>query len=42
MGDVLLAANREDRVSSRDQVAVSADGDFSVISVFWLRDSLAP
>jgi hypothetical protein len=38
MGDVLLAANHNDRVSSRDQVAGSADGDFSV---FWLRDSLA-
>lgn len=38
MGDVLLVVNREDRVSSCDQVAVSADGDFSV---FRLWDSLA-
>ena len=35
MGDVLLTANHDDRASSRDQVAGSADGDFSV---YWLSD----
>jgi hypothetical protein len=39
MGDVLLATNHDDRVSSRDQVAGSAD--HGEVSVFWLRDSLA-
>jgi hypothetical protein len=33
MGDVLLAANHDDRVPFRERVAGSVDGDFSVFRV---------